>query len=78
MPTNDWSRSSFCSDNTCVEVTWVSASACSGGQCVEVGCDGDLILVRNSRDPDGPVLSCTMQEWSAFLNGARNGEFDFD
>ncbi len=37
---------------------------------------GGRIGVRNSRDPRGPVLRFTPDEWRAFLGGARNGEFD--
>jgi hypothetical protein len=31
--------------------------------------------VRNSRDPFGPVLSFSPEEWVAFLEGANKGEF---
>jgi hypothetical protein len=37
---------------------------------------GLTIGLRNSRDPEGPVLQFTPDEWHAFLGGARNGEFD--
>jgi hypothetical protein len=37
---------------------------------------GRTIGLRNSRDPGGPVLRFTPDEWHAFLGGARNGEFD--
>ncbi|MGV9310465.1 DUF397 domain-containing protein [Nonomuraea sp. NPDC003727] len=49
---------------------WVSASE-SGG-CVEVRRDGERILVRNSRDPDGPVLAFTPGEWRVFIGGVRS------
>jgi hypothetical protein len=32
--------------------------------------------VRNSRDPGGPTLSFTADEWTAFLAGAVESEFD--
>jgi hypothetical protein len=32
--------------------------------------------VRHSKDPDGSVLHYTRREWSAFLKGAKDGEFD--
>ena len=28
-----------------------------------------------SKDPEGPVLRFTASEWSAFIAGARDGEF---
>jgi hypothetical protein len=47
-----------------------------GGGCVEVA-RVDLAGVRDSADPEGPVLWFTLGEWAAFLAGARAGEFDF-
>jgi hypothetical protein len=38
--------------------------------------DRDLIGVRDSKDQGhGPVLLFTRAEWTAFLAGARDGEF---
>jgi len=34
------------------------------------------ILMRVSDDPDGRVLVYNEDEWAAFLDGAKNGEFD--
>ncbi len=57
---------------------WVKSSlSLANGNCVEVAdLPGGRIGVRNSRDPRGPVLRFTPDEWRAFLGGARNGEFD--
>lgn len=45
--------------------------------CVEVRHSPDgYVLVRDSKDPDGPQLSFTPEEWSAFIAGAKAGEFD--
>jgi hypothetical protein len=46
------------------------------GQCVEVARDDDTIKVRDSKNPNGPVLSFTRAEWEAFLDGASKGEFN--
>jgi hypothetical protein len=35
-----------------------------------------MVAVRDSKDPDGPVLLYTRAEWRAFLHGAKAGEFD--
>jgi hypothetical protein len=32
--------------------------------------------IRNSKDPDGPVLRFTPGEWNALLADALAGEFD--
>jgi hypothetical protein len=35
-----------------------------------------MIMIADSKNPGGPFLSYTMQEWDAFLDGAKKGEFD--
>ncbi|HLQ57816.1 MAG TPA: DUF397 domain-containing protein [Streptosporangiaceae bacterium] len=35
-----------------------------------------VITVRNARDPDGPKLVFTPDEWQAFVAGVKDGEFD--
>ena len=55
---------------------WRKASASlANSACVEVAL-GDPVLVRHSKDPDGPVLAFSRAEWAAFIDGARGGEFD--
>lgn len=47
------------------------------GNCVELaGLPGGGVAVRNSRDPQGPALVYTRAEMSAFLRGAKDGDFD--
>jgi hypothetical protein len=57
---------------------WVKSSlSFSNGNCVEVtSLPAGQIGVRDSKDPEGPVLRFTPDEWHAFLGGVRNGEFD--
>jgi Domain of unknown function (DUF397) len=57
---------------------WIKASkSFSNGNCIEVApAEDGGVLIRDSRDPDGPVLTFTPAEWDAFLDGARKGEFD--
>lgn len=35
-----------------------------------------MIAIRDSKNPAGPVLMYTPAELSAFLDGAKKGEFD--
>lgn len=70
-----WRRSSRCDSGHCVEVSWQRSSKCDSGTCVEVAFDGE-VLVRDGKDPDGPVLRFTGDEWSAFTAGVQAGEFD--
>jgi hypothetical protein len=46
-----------------------------GGNCVEVAV-AELVMVRDSKNPDGPVLVFGKTEWSAFVRGVKAGEFD--
>ncbi|WP_326595354.1 DUF397 domain-containing protein [Streptomyces sp. NBC_01803] len=47
------------------------------GNCVEVaGLPDGGVAVRNSRDPHGPALIYTRAEMTAFVLGARDGDFD--
>lgn len=39
---------------------------------------GDRVLIRDSQNPDGPVLSFSRQEWEAFVSGVRSGELSLD
>ena len=48
----------------------------SNAQCVEVATAGPDIAVRDSKDPDGPALILTAQEWQAFTAGMAAGQFD--
>jgi hypothetical protein len=54
---------------------WRRSSACTETTCVEVAIDLPVVLVRDSKDPNGPVLRFTTDEWSAFLAGVTAGQF---
>jgi hypothetical protein len=57
--------------------TWrKSRRSQNNGACVEVARVGEVIGMRDSKDPDGPVLEFTIREFEAFLDGAYRGEFD--
>lgn len=57
----------------CVEVAVVDPEFLSVDKAEKVD---RLFLVRDSKDPDGPVLAFTPSEWRAFVGGAKDGEFD--
>ncbi|MFS8478344.1 MAG: DUF397 domain-containing protein [Micromonosporaceae bacterium] len=44
--------------------------------CVEVAFVDGAIAVRDSKNPEGPVLIFTPAEWDAFVAGTKDGEFD--
>ena len=55
---------------------WRKSSRSQFNACVEVSFVGETVPLRNSRDPDGPVLVFTGPEWDAFVAGVKLGEFD--
>ncbi|MEV7965551.1 DUF397 domain-containing protein [Sphaerisporangium sp. NPDC088356] len=76
-------------DQPRLRVQWRKSSySNNGGDCVEIAVSDDmsltahkadsetLYLVRDSKDPDGPVLAFTPTEWDAFRVAIRHGEFD--
>lgn len=44
--------------------------------CVEAAVLDRRHLVRDSKDPNGPVLAFTGQGWSAFLDDVKAGQLD--
>jgi hypothetical protein len=61
-----------------LDARWIkSRHSNAEGNCVEFAALADgAVAIRNSRDPDGPALVCTPAEVTAFLAGAKDGEFD--
>lgn len=59
---------------------WRKSRFCNGASaCVEFAqlADGQIAL-RDSKQEDGPVLVFTPEEWAAFTEGVRAGEFDLE
>lgn len=57
--------------------TWFKSSGSgAAGHCVEVAFVGQATAVRDSKNPDGGIQLYTPDEWSAFLEGVKAGEFD--
>jgi hypothetical protein len=53
-----------------------SYSSGNGGACVEVARNlPGVVAVRDSKDPSGPALTFTPDQWRAFLSSARDGRF---
>lgn len=64
----DWSRA-----------RWRKSVNSDSGGCVEVARIGDVVGVRDTKARGvGPVLEFNLHEWSCFVAGARQGEFDLD
>ncbi|MEU0507486.1 DUF397 domain-containing protein [Nocardia sp. NPDC005998] len=57
---------------------WFKSSRSQGGaDCVEVAFLGEgHVGIRDSKNPTGPALVFTPDEWDAFTAGVNDGEFD--
>lgn len=64
------------SDSEPIDAAWHKSTASGGGECAEVALTEGSVLMRHSQHPSGAVLVFSHSEWSAFLAGVRNGEFD--
>ena len=53
-----------------------SFSGASNANCVEVGLVTSEVHLRDSKDPNGPVLRFTPDEWAAFIAGVKDGQFE--
>lgn len=75
-----WRTSSHSTrQGSCVEVADIwSPSSRSGqeGHCVEVAAEETVVLARDSKDPDGPVLGFRTGAWGAFLDTVKSGRLD--
>jgi Domain of unknown function (DUF397) len=45
---------------------WRISRTCDGGACVEVGGRPGTVAVRDSADPDGPILAVSAASWREF------------
>ncbi len=61
--------------------TWrTSTRSGNGGSCVEVATNlldrENVVLVRDSKNREGGFFAFTRAEWTAFIGGVHDGEFD--
>jgi hypothetical protein len=45
-----------------------SYSGSNGGNCIEIATAANAVAVRDSKNPDGPVLALRRQDWQRFAD----------
>jgi hypothetical protein len=50
-----------------------SYSGANGGNCIEIAAAAHTVAVRDSKDPDGPVLAFTPNDWQQFADQVKAG-----
>jgi hypothetical protein len=59
------------------DLDWLkSRLSMASGACVELAAVGDLIALRDSKNPHMPAFYFSRPEMFAFLDGAKREEFD--
>jgi hypothetical protein len=57
---------------------WQTSSRCNADrpQCVQVARHPEGVQVRDNKRTDSPVLWFSREEWQAFIDGVKAGEFE--
>lgn len=79
--TNDHDQFQNMSSKNVAYPMWVKSSLSTyNGTCVEIAqLSKNRVGIRDTKDDGrGPILVFSPKEWSAFLAGAKAGEFNFD
>jgi hypothetical protein len=58
------------------QLAWQTARRCDGGACVQVARYREMIVVGDTKNPDGPLLCYARDRWQEFLDNAKKGDFD--
>jgi Domain of unknown function (DUF397) len=54
-----------------------SARSNNGGACVEVATNlPGIVAIRDSKDPDGPALTFSSDDWRTFIRGLKRQQFN--
>lgn len=57
-------------------VEWHRSSRCAAGNCVEVAINPDgTVSLRDSKNPDGPTLTYSREDWATTLAALGTGAF---
>lgn len=66
-----WRKSSYSTNgDECVEIGWRTSSYSSQADCVEVA-TGREVLIRDTKDREGGILTASTPAWHEFLSRLR-------
>ncbi|PZF96407.1 DUF397 domain-containing protein [Micromonospora endophytica] len=57
-------------------LNWKKSTRSNAGDCVEVATPPQAVMIRDSKDRQGPVLSFTADQWTGFVQRIKSGGFD--
>ena len=60
------------------QLRWRRSTYCDTSSCVEVASFEDGVAVRDSKDPESPILRFSKEHWQAFVSDVRAGRMDLD
>ncbi len=55
---------------------WRTSTYCNDETCVEVLVTDQFAAMRDSKNPGGPALAFDLAVWQAFMNDLKNGTFE--
>ncbi len=69
----------FAKDTTLEDINFKKSPMCHPKllpPCVSVAIKGDVVAVRDTKDPTKNTLLFTHDEWNSFIAGVKQGAFD--
>lgn len=55
---------------------WRTSTRSQDTNCVEVAYSGGAVLIRDTKDRAAAMVSVAPEDWRAFVDGIKAGEFD--
>jgi hypothetical protein len=59
-------------DRCRADLRWRRSSASAQGNCVEVARDGENVVIRDSKDAGGAILSTPIEAWRRFIEFVKD------